>query len=155
MAATKRTSATKKTPATKRAPATKKTEAEDVIARLADKGEDSLRWLVGIPHRTLGEEPGAVVTLKPGAHATEDELRAMDPLDGRVAALERRLGALEKPARKTTRTSATRAKAPATRRAATTAAAEAERDRGPGDDSMASNAERNDAPAGGGIEQTR
>ena len=32
--------------------------------------------LVGIPHRTLGEEPGAVVTLKPGAHATEAELRA-------------------------------------------------------------------------------
>jgi len=32
--------------------------------------------IVGIPHRTLGEEPGAVVTLKPGAHATEDELRA-------------------------------------------------------------------------------
>ncbi|MGI8840020.1 MAG: class I adenylate-forming enzyme family protein [Caulobacteraceae bacterium] len=32
--------------------------------------------LVGIPHKTLGEEPGAVVTLKPGAHASEDELRA-------------------------------------------------------------------------------
>jgi long-chain acyl-CoA synthetase len=32
--------------------------------------------LVGIPHRTLGEEPGAVVTLKPGAKATESELRA-------------------------------------------------------------------------------
>jgi len=32
--------------------------------------------LVGIPHRTLGEEPGAVVTLKPGAEATESELRA-------------------------------------------------------------------------------
>lgn len=32
--------------------------------------------VVGIPHRTLGEEPGAVVTLKPGAEATEDELRA-------------------------------------------------------------------------------
>ncbi len=32
--------------------------------------------LVGVPHRTLGEEPAAVVTLKPGAHATEDELRA-------------------------------------------------------------------------------
>ena len=32
--------------------------------------------MVGIPHRTLGEEPGAVVTLKPGMHATEDELRA-------------------------------------------------------------------------------
>jgi long-chain acyl-CoA synthetase len=32
--------------------------------------------LVGIPHKTLGEEPGAVVTLKPDAHATEEELRA-------------------------------------------------------------------------------
>jgi long-chain acyl-CoA synthetase len=32
--------------------------------------------LVGIPHKTLGEEPGAVVTLKPGAEATESELRA-------------------------------------------------------------------------------
>ena len=32
--------------------------------------------LVGIPHKTLGEEPGAVVTLKPGAVATEAELRA-------------------------------------------------------------------------------
>jgi long-chain acyl-CoA synthetase len=32
--------------------------------------------VVGKPHRTLGEEPAAVVTLKPGAEATEDELRA-------------------------------------------------------------------------------
>ena len=32
--------------------------------------------LVGIPHKQLGEEPGAVVTLKPGAEATEAELRA-------------------------------------------------------------------------------
>ena len=151
MAATKRTSATKKTPVTKRVPATKKTEDEDVIARLADKGEDSLRWLVGIPHRMVSDVRGGVDAR---LHDLAGKLRAMDPLDGRVAALERRLGALEKPARKTTRTSATRAKAPAARRAGTTAAAEAERDRGPGD-AMASNAERNDAPAGGGIEQTR
>jgi long-chain acyl-CoA synthetase len=32
--------------------------------------------LVGLPHKTLGEEPAAVVTLKPGAEATEKELRA-------------------------------------------------------------------------------
>jgi long-chain acyl-CoA synthetase len=32
--------------------------------------------LVGIPHKTLGEEPAAVVTLKPNAEATEKELRA-------------------------------------------------------------------------------
>jgi long-chain acyl-CoA synthetase len=32
--------------------------------------------VVGAPHRTLGEEPAAVVTLKPGLSATEEELRA-------------------------------------------------------------------------------
>ena len=32
--------------------------------------------LVGIPHKTLGEEPAAVVTLKPGAEASEQELRS-------------------------------------------------------------------------------
>jgi long-chain acyl-CoA synthetase len=32
--------------------------------------------IVAIPHKTLGEEPGAVVTCKPGTHATEAELRA-------------------------------------------------------------------------------
>jgi long-chain acyl-CoA synthetase len=31
--------------------------------------------IVGIPHKTLGEEPGAVVHLKPGGVATEGELR--------------------------------------------------------------------------------
>jgi long-chain acyl-CoA synthetase len=31
--------------------------------------------LVGIPHRVLGEEPGAVVTLNPGGSASEAELR--------------------------------------------------------------------------------
>ncbi len=42
--------------------------------------------LVGIPHKTLGEEPGAVVTLKPDAHATEEELRAF--LATRLAAFK-------------------------------------------------------------------
>ena len=32
--------------------------------------------VIGIPHKTLGEEPGAVVHLKDGMSATEDELRA-------------------------------------------------------------------------------
>ena len=44
--------------------------------------------LVGVPHKTLGEEPAAVVTLKPGASATEDEIR------GHVA---RRLAAFKVP----------------------------------------------------------
>ena len=32
--------------------------------------------VIGIPHRVLGEEVGAVVQLRPGATATDDELRA-------------------------------------------------------------------------------
>jgi acyl-CoA synthetase (AMP-forming)/AMP-acid ligase II len=32
--------------------------------------------LIGLPHRTLGEEPAAVVHLAPGASATEEELKA-------------------------------------------------------------------------------
>jgi long-chain acyl-CoA synthetase len=32
--------------------------------------------VVAVPHRTLGEEPGAVVTLKEGMGASEEELRA-------------------------------------------------------------------------------
>jgi long-chain acyl-CoA synthetase len=32
--------------------------------------------VVGVPHRTLGEEPAAVVTLKPGATVSEAELKA-------------------------------------------------------------------------------
>lgn len=31
--------------------------------------------VVGIPHHSLGEEPGAVVTLKADAHVSEEELR--------------------------------------------------------------------------------
>ncbi|MGH6992639.1 MAG: class I adenylate-forming enzyme family protein, partial [Caulobacteraceae bacterium] len=42
--------------------------------------------VVGIPHRTLGEEPGAVVTLKSGAEASESELRAF--LAERLAAFK-------------------------------------------------------------------
>ena len=42
--------------------------------------------LIGKPHRTLGEEPVAVVTLKPGATATEAELREF--VRGRLAAFK-------------------------------------------------------------------
>ncbi len=42
--------------------------------------------LVAVPHHTLGEEPGAVVHLKPGRDTTEDELRAF--IAGRLAAFQ-------------------------------------------------------------------
>ena len=42
--------------------------------------------LIGMPHKTLGEEPAAVVHLKPGLHASEDELRAF--VAGKLAAFK-------------------------------------------------------------------
>lgn len=42
--------------------------------------------LIGIPHRTLGEEPAAVVHLAPGTHADEAELQAW--VRGRLAAFK-------------------------------------------------------------------
>ena len=42
--------------------------------------------IVAIPHKTLGEEPGAVVHLTPGLHASEEELRAF--VAGKLAAFK-------------------------------------------------------------------
>ena len=42
--------------------------------------------LIPMPHKTLGEEPAAVVHLKPGLHASEDELRAF--VAGKLAAFK-------------------------------------------------------------------
>ena len=42
--------------------------------------------LVAKPHKTLGEEPAAVVHLKPGMHSSEDELRAF--VAGKLAAFK-------------------------------------------------------------------
>ncbi|HEX2590484.1 MAG TPA: class I adenylate-forming enzyme family protein [Rhizomicrobium sp.] len=42
--------------------------------------------LVPVPHKTLGEEPGAVVHLKPGMKATEEELRQF--VAGKLAAFK-------------------------------------------------------------------
>jgi long-chain acyl-CoA synthetase len=42
--------------------------------------------LVPVPHHTLGEEPGAVVHLKPGMHTTEEELRQF--VAGKLAAFK-------------------------------------------------------------------
>jgi acyl-CoA synthetase (AMP-forming)/AMP-acid ligase II len=42
--------------------------------------------VIGIPHRTLGEEPAAVVHMAPGTHASEAELQ--DWVRGRIAAFK-------------------------------------------------------------------
>jgi DNA-binding PadR family transcriptional regulator len=114
--------------------ATKETQDKDVIARLADKGEETLRRLVDTPRRLVGGVDARF-------HDLASKLRAIDPLDSRVAALERRLESLEKPAKKTTRRT-TRPKAAATRQVGTGAAAKPD------------DAEKDDAPAVGENEPT-
>ena len=51
-------------------------ETRLAVPRAAALDEFDNAAIVGVPHRTLGEEPAAVVTLKPGAEVTEQELRA-------------------------------------------------------------------------------
>jgi len=149
MAPTKRTAAMKQTAATKR------TQEDDVIARLADRGEETVRWLVDGPRRMVVDVRGGVDAR---LHELARKLRAIDPLDGRVTDLERRLASLEKSGTKTARRTPTRGKPAATRRASNAAATgprQAEHTRGTRNDATAANAETADAPAGGEHEPMR
>ncbi|MGY4372783.1 long-chain acyl-CoA synthetase [Bradyrhizobium sp. i1.3.6] len=58
-------------------------EVENALCQHPDVIEAAL---VGIPHRTLGEEPGAVVRLRAGGSATEAELR--DHVRSKLAAFK-------------------------------------------------------------------
>ena len=74
----------------------KATDDRDVIARLADVGEKTLR-------RTV-ERPGRMVHgIEQRLRDVAGRLRAIDPLDRRVAALEKRLDSLEHPKAATAR----------------------------------------------------
>ncbi len=131
MAATKRTAAAKHAAAAK-------PQDDDVISRLADKGEEAVRWVVGTPRRMVADVRGGVDAR---LHDLVGKLRAVDPLNARVTRLERRLASLEKPIQKPrpTRRTATRARPTTTRQTSTAA--------GTRDDATANNAEGADAPA--------
>ncbi|MFN3583672.1 class I adenylate-forming enzyme family protein [Phenylobacterium sp.] len=58
-------------------------EVENVLYEHPDVMDAAI---VGVPHKTLGEEPAAVVHLRPGGTATEDELR--DLVRARLAAFK-------------------------------------------------------------------
>jgi hypothetical protein len=80
----------------------------DVIARLADAGEEAVRELVALPRRILAE---FVHRVEDGLHHAADSVRGIDRLDRRVDALEKRVNSLEKPAtarRRSTRSSSAR-----------------------------------------------
>ncbi len=100
----------------------RKTQDKDVIARIADSGEDALRRLVDLPRRIVVQ---AVDDVDERLHELAARVRELDPLHGRVAALERRLDALEKTQARSGRAS-TRAKSARPRRPAASPAPEPE-----------------------------
>jgi hypothetical protein len=103
----------------------KETREGDIISRLADAGEDALRQLVDLPRRTVvGAIDGAERRLRDAG----TKLRAVDPLYGRVVAIEKRLDSIEKPKKAPARRASRRAKPPTARRAHTTVAIEPEQD---------------------------
>jgi hypothetical protein len=128
--------------------ATEESQDKDVIARIADKGEETLRRLVDTPRRMVGDVRGGVDAR---LHDLASKLRSIDPLDGRVAALERRLESLEKPAKKTTRQPAKKT----TRRTSTRPKATATGQAGAIATAKSDDAEKDDAPAGGENEAIR
>jgi hypothetical protein len=85
----------------------------DVISRLADAGEDALRRLVDLPRRPV---VGAIDRVEGRLHHVAARLRGIDPLYGRVVAIEKRLDSLEKPPKRSTRRTSTRTTSPAARR---------------------------------------
>jgi hypothetical protein len=87
---------------------TRRTRDKDVISRIADSGEDALRRLVDLPRRIVVQ---AVDDVDERLHDLAAKVREIDPLHGRVAAIERRLDALEKTKKATARKASTRAKA--------------------------------------------
>ncbi len=86
---------------------TKTTEDKDVISRIADAGEDALRRLLSIPRRIV---EGTMDDVRDRLNDAASKLRKIDPLDSRVAALEKRLDSLEKPEKAGARAATTRAR---------------------------------------------
>jgi hypothetical protein len=134
---------------------TTKTQDADAISKFADAGEDALRRLVDLPRRAV---VGVIDLIGEGLYNAASKLRAVDPLAGRVAALEERFDSLEKGEGTKARTASTPAKRPAAGKASTDVPAEREHaghDRGGRDDARAerehqqgqARAEHEDKPA--------
>jgi phage shock protein A len=93
------------------------TKQKDVITRLAESGEEAFQRIAEVLGGLRFVE--AMNSMREGIDDLSKRIRSLDPLEKRVAELERRLDALSKPARATrTRKAATRTgttRKPATR----------------------------------------
>ena len=77
-------------------------QQKDVITRLAETGEEALHRLAELPGGARFAE--AANALRDRVDELAKRMRSLDPLERRVAELERRLDALSKPARRRTTT---------------------------------------------------
>jgi hypothetical protein len=96
---------------------TKSSGQKDVITRLAEQGEEAFQRIAELVGGVRFVE--AMNGMRERVDDMSKRLRSLDPLERRVAELERRLDVLSKPARSTTarKTTATRARStkPATK----------------------------------------
>jgi hypothetical protein len=77
-------------------------QQKDVITRLAETGEEALHRLAELPGGARFAE--AANALRDRVDDLAKRMRSLDPLERRVAELERRLDALSKPAKRRTTT---------------------------------------------------
>jgi hypothetical protein len=101
-------------------PGTRSERDKDMIARIADSSEDALRRLVDLPRRVVVQAVDEVEDL---LRELVEKVREIDPLYARVAAIEKRLDALEK-AQRPKRRAATRSRPARTSRPSVTPAPE-------------------------------
>jgi outer membrane murein-binding lipoprotein Lpp len=75
-------------------------QRQDILGKLADKGEEAWQRVADVPgaHRLVE----TVTTLRGRVDELQKRVRGLDALEKRVAALEARVDALAKPARATT-----------------------------------------------------
>ena len=94
---------------------TQRKQQKDVVARLSESGEEALQKLLQNPG--TAKVVGAANAMKERVDELTRRMRSLDPLEKRVAELERRLDELTKPKR-TAAKRTTAAKKTATRKPA-------------------------------------
>jgi hypothetical protein len=97
---------------------TKNGGQKDAITRLAEQGEEAFQRISELIGGTRFVE--AMNGMRDRVDDMSKRIRSLDPLEKRVAELERRLDALSKPARPSTTKKTTSTRAKSTSKAATT-----------------------------------